>query len=141
MHMEDVHATIPSFRGVILHPFFFFSTRGVAGNSSWESDCAQYSVPLKQNPLYIDSHMKAGCDALRVILRNFSLLIRTNVMSGSLGHGVDICREERYNKCMKCYSSLMEVRSALLRRQTLQGPIGHAFRELLVSLQAIDQPD
>ncbi|BES88419.1 Katanin P80 [Nesidiocoris tenuis] len=85
-----------------------------------------------------ETHMRAGCDALRLILRNFSPVIKTNVLSGSAGLGVDIPREERYQKCIKCYNILVSIRAFLLKRQTLQGPLGQSFRELHVSLQAID---
>uniref|UniRef100_A0A146LI69 Katanin p80 WD40 repeat-containing subunit B1 n=1 Tax=Lygus hesperus TaxID=30085 RepID=A0A146LI69_LYGHE len=85
-----------------------------------------------------ETHMRAGCDALRLIVRNFSPLIKSNVLSGSAGFGVDIPREERYQKCVKCYNILVSIRAFLLKRQTLQGPMGQAFRELHVSLQEID---
>lgn len=39
--------------------------------------------------------MRVGCDALRLILRNFTPVIKTNVLSGSSAVGVDISREER----------------------------------------------
>ncbi|KAF6214639.1 hypothetical protein GE061_009382 [Apolygus lucorum] len=85
-----------------------------------------------------ETHMRVGCDALRLIVRNFSPLIKSNVLSGSVGFGVDIPREERYHKCVKCYNTLVSIRAFLLKRQTIQGPMGQTFRELHLSLQEID---
>ena len=39
--------------------------------------------------------MTVGCDALRLILRTFTPVIKTNISSSS-SVGVDISREERY---------------------------------------------
>nr|CAD7435847.1 unnamed protein product [Timema monikensis] len=79
-------------------------------------------------------YMTVGCNALRLILRNFAPVIKTNVQAPP--GGVDISREERYNKCVKCYQSMMTVRAFLLKRQTLQGKLGHAFREMLILMES-----
>lgn len=44
----------------------------------------------------------------------------------------------RYNKCVKCYNSLVSIRAFLLKRQTVQGKLGHTFRELHIMLQNLD---
>ncbi|XP_021913295.1 katanin p80 WD40 repeat-containing subunit B1 isoform X2 [Zootermopsis nevadensis] len=85
-----------------------------------------------------EMYMTVGCNTLRLILRNFAPVIKTNVRAPVRSVGVDISREERYSKCVKCYSSLMSVRAFLLKRQTLQGKLGHAFRELHVLMQSLD---
>jgi katanin p80 WD40 repeat-containing subunit B1 len=36
-----------------------------------------------------------GCDAMKLILKNFGSVIKSNIDSG-VTHGVDISREERY---------------------------------------------
>ncbi|KAG8233220.1 hypothetical protein J437_LFUL013274 [Ladona fulva] len=84
-----------------------------------------------------EMYMRVGVDALRLILRNFTPVIRTHVM-GPAPHGVDIPREERYRKCMACYEHLVSIRSFLLKRQTLQGKLGQSFRELHVQMQSLD---
>ena len=96
------------------------------------------------NPIYellqskYEMYMTVGCNALRLILRNFSSLIKTNVQAPIHTVGVDISREERYNKCMKCYESLQSIRSFLLKRQTVQGKLGHTFREITIMMQSLD---
>ncbi|XP_034235935.1 katanin p80 WD40 repeat-containing subunit B1 isoform X4 [Thrips palmi] len=96
------------------------------------------------NPIYellqskYEMYMTVGCNALRLILRNFSSLIKTNVQAPVGTVGVDISREERYNKCIKCYESLQSIRSFLLKRQTVQGKLGQTFREITIMMQSLD---
>ena len=40
-------------------------------------------------------HMTAGCNSLRLILKNFASVIKTNIESPIQTVGVDISREER----------------------------------------------
>uniref|UniRef100_A0A0V0GA12 Katanin p80 WD40 repeat-containing subunit B1 n=1 Tax=Triatoma dimidiata TaxID=72491 RepID=A0A0V0GA12_TRIDM len=128
VNMSD-NSVIVDFLGVITHK------PGV-----WNLDICVIVLPAVYDLLKskYETHMRVGCDALRLILRNFTPVIKTNVLSGSSAVGVDISREERYQKCVKCYNSLLSIRAFLLKRQTLQGPLGQSFRELHVSLQAID---
>jgi katanin p80 WD40 repeat-containing subunit B1 len=73
--------------------------------------------------------MNTACAALRLILRNFGSVIKNNA-AGSSAIGVDISREERRAKSKKCLDHLVAIRAFLLKRQTLQGPLGNTFREL-----------
>ncbi|KAK6623518.1 hypothetical protein RUM43_009370 [Polyplax serrata] len=83
-------------------------------------------------------HMTTGCTALSLILRNFAHIIKTNVKAPIQTVGVDISREERYNKCLKCYKSLQSIRTFLLKRQTMQGKLGQSFRELLLLMEGLE---
>lgn len=85
-----------------------------------------------------ETYVKTGCETLKLILRNFSSVIRLNITAPVGSHGVDIPREERYAKCLKCHDSLLQIRAFLLKRQTLQGDLGVIFRELQTMLQGID---
>lgn len=44
----------------------------------------------------------------------------------------------RYNKCRKCHNILMNIRTFVLKRQTMQGNLGNVFRQLHMLLQTID---
>ncbi|RWS16114.1 katanin P80 subunit-like protein [Dinothrombium tinctorium] len=81
--------------------------------------------------------MSVGCAALKLILKNFATIIKTNI-TAPLGIGVDISREERYHKCMSCYNQLLSVRAFILKRQTLQGKLGRTFRELSILMQNLE---
>lgn len=59
-------------------------------------------------------HNKVGCDVLRLILKNFTPVIKTNVLSGSAGMGVDISREERYIIYLKIWEHLFIFRTSSL---------------------------
>ncbi|PNF32849.1 Katanin p80 WD40 repeat-containing subunit B1 [Cryptotermes secundus] len=83
-------------------------------------------------------YMTAGCNALMLILRNFAQVIKTNMKAPIQTIGVDIPREERYNKCIKCYNSLMTIRTFVLKRQTLPGELGKTFRDLHILLQSFN---
>ncbi|KAI8427816.1 hypothetical protein MSG28_002212 [Choristoneura fumiferana] len=80
-------------------------------------------------------YMQCGCNALRLIVRNFSSVVRANVSAPVRTLGVDIPREERYAKCVQIHRLLLDVRAFLLKRQTLQGRLGAAFRDLHTLMQ------
>ena len=48
------------------------------------------------------------------------------------------CKLFRARKCMDCYSELVKIRSGILKRQTMQGKAGHAYRELAILMQYLD---
>ncbi|CAH1388712.1 unnamed protein product [Nezara viridula] len=128
VHMSDLSVLV-DFLSIITH------RPGI-----WNLDICVVVLPAIYELLKsrYETHMRAGCDALRLILRNFTPVIKSNVLSGSAALGVDLSREERYRKCMNCYQSLVSIRAFLLKRQTLQGPLGQSFRELHSSLGEID---
>jgi len=76
--------------------------------------------------------------AIRDILQFFMPVIKMNIQRQPSSIGVDITQEERYNKCRKCHNILMDIRSFVLKRQTVQGNIGNLFRQLNMLLQTID---
>ncbi|CAG4944864.1 unnamed protein product [Colias eurytheme] len=82
-----------------------------------------------------ESYMQCGCNALRLIVRNFSSVVRANVSAPVRTLGVDIPREERYAKCAQIHQLLLDIRAFLLKRQTLQGRLGAAFRDLHTLMQ------
>lgn len=106
----------------------------------WNLDICAILLPPISDLLQskYETYMSVGCDSLRLILRNFASVIKANTLWSVPPIGVDISKEERYNKCMKCYNILVSVRTFLLKRQTVQGKLGQSFRELLTMLQEID---
>jgi len=108
--------------------------------SIWNLDICQVMLPSIQELLEskYEMYMTIGCGSLKLILKNFAHMIKTNIESPVYTHGVDISREERYNKCKGCNDELLSIRSFLLKRQTLQGKIGQTFRELHILMQGLD---
>jgi katanin p80 WD40 repeat-containing subunit B1 len=85
-----------------------------------------------------ESYINAACGALKLILKKFAPVIKSNIDNPGSSVGVDISREERANKCMQCYKDLVKIRSFILKRQTMQGKVGHVYRELGILMQYLD---
>ncbi|KAM3964761.1 LOW QUALITY PROTEIN: katanin p80 WD40 repeat-containing subunit B1 [Aphomia sociella] len=105
--------------------------------SLWNLDICLLMLPKIYELLQskYESYMQCGCNALRLIVRNFSSVVRANVGAPVRTLGVDIPREERYAKCAQIHRLLLDVRAFLLKRQTLQGRLGAAFRDLHTLMQ------
>ncbi|CAG9784449.1 unnamed protein product [Diatraea saccharalis] len=105
--------------------------------SLWNLDICLLMLPKIYELLQskYESYMQCGCNALRLIVRNFSSVVRANVSAPVRTLGVDIPREERYAKCVQIHRLLLDVRAFLLKRQTLQGRLGAAFRDLHTLMQ------
>merc|ERR1719220_3194328 len=107
--------------------------------SIWNLDLCTALLPSLEKLLQskYEMYITVGCDAMKLILKNFGSVIKSNIDSG-VTHGVDISREERHNKCMECYKDLVKIRSLILKRQAMQGKLGHTFRELSILMQYLD---
>ncbi|CAK1549875.1 unnamed protein product [Leptosia nina] len=105
--------------------------------SLWDLDICLLMLPKISEALQskYESYMQCGCNALRLIVRNFSSVVRANVSTPVRTLGVDIPREERYTKCAQIHTLLLDIRAFLLKRQTLQGRLGAAFRDLHTLMQ------
>ncbi|KAB7499121.1 Katanin p80 WD40 repeat-containing subunit B1 [Armadillidium nasatum] len=85
-----------------------------------------------------ESYVSCGCDALKLMIKNFAPMIKSNMQGPIHSVGVDISREERFNKCLECYNHMMSIKAFLLKRQTVPGKLGHTYRELVILMQAFD---
>lgn len=105
--------------------------------SIWNLDICLLILPKIYELLQskYETYMQCGCNALRLIMRNFSSVVRANVSAPVRTLGVDIPREERYTKCMQIHRLLLDMRAFLLKRQTMQGRLGAAFRDLHTLMQ------
>lgn len=99
----------------------------------WTLDMAVASLPdlrLLFKSKY-DAYIVCGCNVLKLILKSFGPVIKTN-MASPPSHGaqaVDITREERYEKCHTCHSHLMSLREDIWRLQNAPGPASKLIRE------------
>ncbi|KAK4878976.1 hypothetical protein RN001_007122 [Aquatica leii] len=112
---------------------------GVFNNkhSLWNLDLCVLLLPKIQDLMQskFEMYMTVACNTLKLILRHFGPVIKTNVQSPVGSFGVDISREERYQKSLKCYDYLGEVRTLLLKKQAMPGTIGSNFREIHTLMQ------
>ncbi|XP_076647784.1 katanin p80 isoform X1 [Halictus rubicundus] len=85
-----------------------------------------------------EMYITTGSTALRLILRNFATVIKSNVEAPLHTIGVDVSREERYHKCLSCYEKLQTIRGVLLKKQSTPGKLGATFRELAVLMRSLE---
>ena len=108
--------------------------------SIWNLDLCLLLLPTIGQLLLskYESYVNSSAQALKLILKNFAPVIKSNIDQPSSCVGVDISKEDRARKCMDCYSELVKIRSGILKRQTMQGKAGHAYRELAILMQYLD---
>jgi len=108
--------------------------------SIWNLDLCLLLLPTIGQLLLskYESYVNSSAQALKLILKNFAPVIKSNIDQPSSCVGVDISKEDRAKKCMDCYSELVKIRSGILKRQTMQGKAGHAYRELAILMQYLD---
>jgi len=106
----------------------------------WSLDLCVLLLPAISDLLQskFEVYVTTSCNSLRLILKNFAPVIKTNIEIPSQGVGVDITRQERFNKCMSCYSQLVPIKAFVLKRQAMAGKMGQTFRELHILLQVFD---
>ncbi|XP_047477119.1 katanin p80 WD40 repeat-containing subunit B1-like isoform X4 [Penaeus chinensis] len=85
-----------------------------------------------------EMYVTCGYNALKLMIKNFAVMIKSNMSGPIHSVGVDISREERYNKCIECYNHMMSIRAFLLKRQTVPGKLGPMYRELVILMQAFE---
>jgi len=108
--------------------------------SIWNLDICNILLPSIGQLLLskYESYVNNSAAAMKLILKNFATVIKSNIDNPNTAVGVDISKEERANKCMECYKELVKIRSGILKRQTMQGKAGHAYRELAILMQYLD---
>lgn len=128
MGMNDPAVIVDLLSVIIFRPFL------------WNLDLCVLLLPAISDLLQskFEVYVTTSCNSLRLILKNFATIIKTNIEIPSQGVGVDITRQERYNKCMSCYSQLVPIKAFVLKRQAMAGKMGQTFRELHILLQVFD---
>lgn len=84
-----------------------------------------------------ENYVTSACATLKHIMKTFAPVIKSN-LTAPPSIGVDITREERYNKCKKCYQQLMSIKSLLNDKSTVQGKMTNKFRELNLLMNQLD---
>lgn len=105
--------------------------------SSWNLDLCVLLLPKIQELMQskFEMYMTVACNSLKLILKHFGSVIKSCIQSPVGSFGVDISREERYQKSLKCYDYLGQVRSLLLKKQAIPGTLGGNFREVHTLMQ------
>ncbi|ELT94847.1 hypothetical protein CAPTEDRAFT_177482 [Capitella teleta] len=108
-------------------------------DSLWSLDVSASVLPELMMLLdsKYESYVSTGLSAVKLILKNFAPVIKSNVTAPPLS-GVDISREERYHKCKACYRCLMDIRSALEQRNSFKGNMAPKIREVFLLMSTLD---
>lgn len=69
-------------------------------------------------------------DCLRLILTHFGSVITNAIQAPAGSFGVDLSREERHRKAVKCHASLVRIRTSLEKKKSVPGNIGTIFKEI-----------
>lgn len=105
----------------------------------WNLDLCALLLPSMHELIQskYEPQMATAITAIKLVMKNFGAIIKDTV-AGPRSVGVDLSREERYEKCTGCHEALMTIRSFLLKRQTMQGKVGSEFRDLLTFMEILD---
>lgn len=106
--------------------------------SLWNLDMCVVVLPRLKELLSskYENYVHTSCACLKLILKNFTSLFNQNIKCPP--SGIDITREERYNKCSKCYSYLIATRGYVEEKQHVSGKLGSSFRELHLLLDQLE---
>lgn len=66
-------------------------------------------------------------------MKHFGHVIKNNIQSPVGSFGVDISREERYQKSQRCYDMLVALKKFISKKQS--GAVGNVFKEILTLFQ------
>ncbi|XP_057657568.1 katanin p80 WD40 repeat-containing subunit B1 isoform X1 [Diorhabda carinulata] len=104
--------------------------------SLWNLDLCVLVLPKILDLLQrkYETYLTVGCNTLKFILRHFGDTIRSNISAPVGSFGVDITREERYEKSQKCHEFLLQIREFVVKKQTLP-VIGTYFKEINTMMQ------
>ncbi|XP_061162981.1 katanin p80 WD40 repeat-containing subunit B1-like isoform X3 [Saccostrea echinata] len=105
----------------------------------WSLDLCSCLLPQVQDLMdsKYDSYVTAACEALKIMLKNFGPVIKSN-LTAPPSQGVDISREERYRKCRQCYENLSMIRTTISKRMGAPGKIGQLLREIQILMASMD---
>lgn len=83
-----------------------------------------------------DSYLVTTTSALVLVLKNFGSIIKSNI-SAPPSSMVDISREERYEKCRRCYKHLIEIWSTI-NTNDVGSKLANRMRELRLLMAQFD---
>ncbi|XP_034016205.1 katanin p80 WD40 repeat-containing subunit B1 [Thalassophryne amazonica] len=85
-----------------------------------------------------ESYMQTGCRCLKLIMSHFWMLI-SDTLKAPPSVGVDITREERYQRCRTCLKYLMDLNALVKKKAEQVGRHGSAFNELKLLMVPLDE--
>lgn len=89
---------------------------------------------IKSIDFFIPSYLITACSSIRMLVKGFSPVILTREFVPS--NGVDLAREERADRCVRCRSGFVNIRTTLEELKKSPGYVGVAVRDCLKELVA-----
>ncbi|XP_022913549.1 katanin p80 WD40 repeat-containing subunit B1 [Onthophagus taurus] len=105
----------------------------------WNLDICVLLLPKIEELLLTkyESYITRACNSLKLILRHFGSVIKSNIQSPVGSFGVDIPREERYRKSQKCHESIMSIKSVLGKKISIPGNVGSTIKEIYTQIKSM----
>ncbi|XP_046842811.1 LOW QUALITY PROTEIN: katanin p80 WD40 repeat-containing subunit B1-like [Xenia sp. Carnegie-2017] len=106
----------------------------------WTLDICSVVLPSVNELLLsrYETYVQTGASIIKLVLRNFSPVIKSNMAAPPVSVGVDVVREERFQKCQLCHAHLLALRSVIKTKVNVSGRNGSLFRELSLLLSSLD---
>lgn len=105
----------------------------------WNLDLCVSVLPKVEELLQskLEKYLLTGCSTLKLILRHFGPVIKANLQAPVGSFGVDIPREERYNKSVKCHEHLKSLKTNIAKKCKAPNNVGATFREVNTLIQTM----
>ncbi|KAL7750676.1 hypothetical protein RI367_004018 [Sorochytrium milnesiophthora] len=98
-------------------------------------------LPLLTELLFgiYEEYLITACTTVKTILHTFAPVIVTNLQAANVPTaGIDISREERIEKCRRCFADLGIIQAQLSEMKLAPGKLGAAIRDALQGYSAFD---
>jgi len=106
----------------------------------WNLDICTAILPQVKQMLSskYESYVETGCSVIRLVLKSFAAVIKSNMAAPPVSMGCDIVREERYQKCKKCHSYLLDIKDLAVKLSHSPGRHGAMNKQISLALNVID---
>ncbi|XP_028410137.1 katanin p80 WD40 repeat-containing subunit B1-like [Dendronephthya gigantea] len=106
----------------------------------WTLDLCSVVLPNVRDLLIsrYESYIQTGASVVKLVLRNFAPVIKSNMAAPPVAVGVDVVREERFQKCQSCHAHLMSLRGVIQTKLNVPGRSGSLYRELSLLFSSLD---
>lgn len=98
----------------------------------WSLDMSNMLMPecTKLIDSQFESHVTTGTATVQMVIKCFGQMVTQNLRSPPAPGGIDISREDRYEKCVLFQTHVKMLRKAMAHRLNTPGKIGSSLRAL-----------
>jgi len=105
----------------------------------WSLDMSNMLMPecTKLIDSQFESHVTTGTATVQMVVKCFGQMVTQNLRSPPAPGGIDISREDRYEKCVLFQTHVKMLRKAMAHRLNTPGKIGSSLRALDKALSPV----